>query len=169
MMHGPYNMGMIPPWMVPMPYPSESRQSVPDIIVPARVNKAMDFLSLLARKRRPEAACSEHQVEVLEPDKLTSEETATQDAALQLLARYFDGKLEPDEWEKIRFEGLKKRAEMGGHVGRIIGCPGCHPLHPDPECPLCDGRGKLFVQACGDSTPDSRMTDVDLGGEDDGQ
>ena len=143
-------MGMMPPWMMPMMiHEGPDRPSVPDIIVPARVNKALEFLDHLASKRRKGAAVSEHTVEVLEPDTLCDEERATQDAALQLLTRYFDGKLIPDEWEKLRFEGLKKQADQGFREARIIGCPACHPLHPEPDCPLCHGSGRLFVESCG--------------------
>jgi len=147
--------GMMPPFFPMMMYPEHSyapRQQTPDIIVPARVNKAMDFLQFLAQKRRKGAAVGEHQIEVLEPDVLTDEETATQDSALQMLARYFDGKLQPDEWENVRFQALKKRAKEGTLDaplgGQIMPCPNC--AGRNPKCALCFGRGELLIQPAPD-------------------
>jgi hypothetical protein len=143
--------GMMPPWMLGMMMPgSDSQHSqVQDIAVPARVNKAMEFLDHVASKRRKMPAASEHSVEVVEQDNLCAEEEATRDSALQLLTKYFDGNLTQDPWEELRFQTLKKRLEMGTKEGRLIGCVVCHPLRPDPNCILCGGSGKIFVQAAG--------------------
>lgn len=143
--------GMLPPWMMGMMVqgPESQQAHVSDIAVPARVNKALEFLHHLASKRRKMPAATEHQMEVVDQDKLCAEEEATRDAALQLLTKYFDGGLNNDQWEQLRFKALEKRADMGLREGRIIGCVGCHPMRPDPNCILCGGSGKIFVQAAG--------------------
>ena len=111
-------------------------------------------------------AASEHAIEVVEQDGLCGEEEAARDAALQLLAKYFDGKLVHDPWEELRYKALEKRADMGLREGRIIGCVGCHPMHPDPNCILCGGSGKIFVQAAGGST--AGMTPINQSEEEPG-
>jgi len=145
--------GVLPPWMMGMMMPGNEGPptQVPDVSVPARVTQAMQLLQHLASKRRRLPAASEHVIEVVDQDDLCSEEEAARDAALQLLARYFDGKLVNDQWEDLRYKALEKRAEMGLKEGKLIGCVGCHPMRPDPNCILCQGSGKIFVQAAGSS------------------
>jgi hypothetical protein len=148
-----------------MPGNEPQQTQVPDIAVPARVNKAMEFLSLLAGKRRRLPAATEHNIEVVDQDQLCSEEEATRDAALQLLAKYFDGTLSHDAWEDLRFKALRKRSEMGLNEGRVIGCIGCHPMRPDPSCLLCKGTGKILVQPLGSMPMGQQTNDENETGE----
>lgn len=134
------------------------REQLPNIVVPARIEKAMEFLHHLAAKRRQMPAMSDHQIDWSTPDALSAEEVAAQDSALQLLTKYFDGKLEPDSWEKVRFDAIKNKAEnnISEGVGRVITCPApaCRNM-PQPNCPLCGGTGRVHIQpANGMDDPD---------------
>lgn len=147
-------MGMLPPWMMPMFMTEDQpRSQTPEIIVPARVNKAMEFLSHLSRKRQKGAAVSDNNIEVLTPDDLSNWEVNAQNSALQLLSNYFDGKLEPDRWEQARFEAMQRQAEGRDEDVTIIRCPMCSPFSPNPQCPLCHGNGRLLTKAAGPAIP----------------
>lgn len=142
------------PWMMPWMFQQEPQQQqyMPDLIVPARVHQAMDFLALISQKTMQRAAASENQIELIEGQKLCDEEENARDAACVCLAKYFDGKLQPDVWEKLRYEAMRKRAEMGGKDGAILRCIACgsRPI-PNPACDLCKGTGRVFVSSFGNN------------------
>lgn len=131
-------------------YPN--RQQV-EVIIPARVEKALEFLGLLTFKTMDRAAVSDSQVVEIEGQKLTAEETSAQATALSLLEQYFAGKLQPDVWEdaKVKFEdksaeaaGKKSKEGKGMGDGSVIQCPaGC--LGQCPDCKMCNGTGRVFV------------------------
>ena len=164
--------GPIPPFMFPFMQGQEDRHhsAEEDAFVPPRINKAMQFLDLLASKRRSQAAASDHTIEVIEQDKLCPEEEAARDAALQCLGRYFDGKMEQNEWEKLRYEALtakvKQDAERpsqssGPMMTRMMTCPQCKGQRQDSEgtdCDMCDGGGSIAFE------PAQSMMPSGLGG-----
>ena len=135
----------------PQPVPQETMQNgPPDLIVPKRVAVALEFLTQMSFKQMPRAVANEHQLEVLDPPSLSQEETATQDAALQLLTRYFDGKLEHDPWENLRYSYINKRTQNNlidpEAEGSLLRCLVCSSLpSPSPSCPLCKGSGKIIT------------------------
>ena len=69
-------MGMMPHMMMDQP---QSR--VPEIVVPPRVEKALQFLNLLTQKTSPQVAATEHQIEEFKGQQLTDEEAAAQATA----------------------------------------------------------------------------------------
>lgn len=146
--------GMGMPFSFMMPMFNESApardSSVPDIIVPARVNKAMEFIGVIHSKTMKRVAANDITVMEVEGDKLCPEEENARDAALNCLAQYFDGKLQPDIWEKARHDAVQKQLATNGKEGTLIRCFGCNSAYPSPSCPLCHGKGKLFVQGVGD-------------------
>jgi len=161
--------GSIPPFLMPFMQQDDGRRSpADDAFVPPRINKAIEFLELMALKRRRQAAASDHQMEVIEPDNLCAEEEAARDSALQCLAKYFDGKLENNVWEELRLQSIKQKVEhegqcghgVSGGVGRMMSCPACHQSpQPDPNCSLCEGCGHLMVQpATPENVPHPIMT-----------
>lgn len=133
------------------PYFQPHRPQV-EVIIPARVEKALEFLGLLTFKTMDRAAASDSQVVEIEGQKLTAEEQSAQATALSLLEQYFAGKLQPDVWEgaKVKFEdksadaaGKKAKAGSMGD-GSVIQCPaGCLGQYPD--CKMCNGTGRVFV------------------------
>lgn len=150
-MHGsPY--GMMPPWWMMPPHMMGQQQqqvSIPDIIVPARVNKAMEFLSLLTQKTSTRAAVNDISIEQIHGQKLSSEELNAQATACNLLSSYFAGKLTPDIWEGIKVDAARKHVENGGIAGRLVHCIACAPNPPSPECPFCRGSGRIMITAMG--------------------
>ena len=148
--------GPIPPFLMPFMNEGDNRRSpADDAFVPPRINKAMEFLELLAMKRRVTAAGSDHQIETIEQDPLCAEEEGARDAALQCLAKYFDGRLEQNVWEDLRLQSIKSKVEReqqqpnlpeGVHVSmtRMCTCPQCGGN--DPTCNMCDGCGQLVFE-----------------------
>jgi hypothetical protein len=135
---------MMGPWMMGQDH--QQQNYTPDLIVPARVRMAMEFLGMLTHKTMSRAAVSDIGIEVLPGQQLCDEEVATQATACNLLSRYFAGKLTPDCWEKLRYDAMKQRAQHGGREGIIIRCISCgHGPMPNPSCELCKGSGKVFV------------------------
>ena len=137
------------PWMMPW-IGQEQQQSVPDLSVPPRVRQAMEFLALLSQKTMQRAAACENSIELIDGQKLCDEEENARDSACLCLARYFDGKLPLDQWEKLRYESMKQRVKTGGREGAILRCIACgsRPM-PKPDCELCKGTGRLFVASFG--------------------
>jgi hypothetical protein len=125
-------------------------QRGPEIVVPARVDKAMEFLQLMTAKVMPRAAATDHSIEQLPVPKLTTEEESCHATACNLLSTYFDGKLKPDEWEKTRLEADKKMLDTGGKKATLLTCFACMSSNgphaaPNPKCQLCEGTGKIMV------------------------
>jgi len=141
----PFSMFGMPPWMAPW---MMQESFTPDLIVPARVRMALEFLSMMTHKTMSRAAVSDIGIEVLPWQDLCDEEVATQATACNLLSRYFAGKLTPDVWEKLRYDAMKQRVQQGGKEGMVIRCIGCgHGPMPNPTCELCKGSGKIFVSS----------------------
>lgn len=135
--------------VIPMFGPPEPMEMPPssEIIVPARVIKAMDFLAMLNSKQMTRAACSENQVVEIQGQKLSPEEEATKGVALNMLSHYFEGKLAPDNWETIKADSLvnrNKRKAINGTM-RVMSCVHCGGAPGDRKCPLCEGKGTLVV------------------------
>lgn len=138
-----------PFFFMPMmgPTPEYGRpESIPDIVVPARINKAMEFLELMAMKTQTRAAVSENQIQQIEGQKLTVEEMTAQATACNLLNQYFAGQLPVDKWEEVRLTALQQKVENRKKTNRpmkILRCMACGGS--DKNCPLCEGTGTLIV------------------------
>jgi len=135
----------IPPFM--LPFLEQNQKAPSDNFVPPRINKAIEFLELLSLKRRRQAAATDHQMEVIEPDDLCAEEEVTRDSALQCLAKYFDGKLENNNWEELSFQSIKNKTSQrnqGPILTRVCSCPACNGK--DKSCAMCEGHGKLVFE-----------------------
>lgn len=140
--------GMIPPWMMPpwmMQQEPDHQHGPPDIIVPARVNKAMEFLSMMTAKAMKRPAATENQIEVIDGQTLTTEEESCRATACSLLEKYFAGTLQPDAWENLRVEAIKKQQEGLNQESKLMHCMICGGGKPNPGCPLCDGTGAVMV------------------------
>lgn len=158
--------GMIPPWMMPMMQQEEPQQhQPPDVMIPPRVRQAMEFISMMTAKTQDRPAITENQIEIVKGQKLSDEEQGALAVANNMIARYFAGQLKPDIWEQIRYDAIKKKADMGGTPQRLINCVACNPsLPPSPQCPLCAGSGKLFVQPGGaQSQPRGGLAEIIMG------
>lgn len=136
-------------FMMPMFGPQQEAPEMvtADIVVPARVNKAMQFLSMLNDKQMDRAAASDNQIQIIDGKKLSPEEEATKQVALNMLAHYFDGNLQPDNWETIKSQSLSCRNKKKAISGKLraMSCPACGGAPGDKNCPLCDGKGTLVI------------------------
>ena len=141
----PYGMGMPPQFMMD----GGGNPRVPEIIVPPRVEKAMQFLNLLSQKTSPQVAATDHNIQEIEGQKLTEEEANAQATACNLLNEYFGGKLQPGSWEQLKSDAIKRQARRGKRkkngpdkVSSILHCPMCGGGKKD--CQLCQGSGTVF-------------------------
>lgn len=140
-------MMILPPWAMAQE-PMQAAPRVPDIVVPARVVKAMEFLNTVTAKTAARAAANEMSIETIPGQKLSPEEENAQSAALNCLTHYFDGRLKMDEWEQLRHDAIKKQAETGVKKGTLCNCLMCGGLRrPKKDCPLCEGSGTVLVLA----------------------
>lgn len=147
---------LLPPSYGPEPHYPEP---VPDIVVPARVNKALEFLNMCTEKTASRLAASENQIQECEGQKLSEAEIIAQDTACNLLAKYFAGKLPEDQWEKLRIEGIRQKVKRGDVKGSVINCPSCGPSKfPNPTCKFCKGNGAVIITPMID-VPDSVFED----------
>lgn len=160
--------GGMPPFLFPFfggPGPEDDRppmySSAEEGYIPPRVLKAMEFLEMMWGMRvRKLPAASDNQVIEIDQPELTGSEQHARDCALQLMAAWFDNKLEPNEWEKLRMESInaklqhmkermesqKKGGGKKGQIGSVIRCFACNPSQPHPNCMICGGHGKVLVQ-----------------------
>lgn len=139
-------MGGLPSFFPIASFLQQAPPLPPDLVIPVRVEKAMEFLELMFRKTMERAIASEHQVVHLDGQKLIPEEENTQTAALQLLQKYFDGKLPRDPWEDLRYAAISQRLQMAGRQdGSVIFCVFCGGKPPHPQCSYCHGQGRLLV------------------------
>jgi hypothetical protein len=145
----PFFMGM--PMGMGMQFaPSEPQQRIDEIVVPPRIDKAMQFLNMLNRKTEVQVAASEHEIREVEGQKLTEEELTAQATACNLLNQYFAGQLAPDGWEKLKVEAIKrknirKKKSQDRAVGSVINCPICGGGKVRKDCPLCEGTTTIVV------------------------
>lgn len=151
-MNGAHPFGGMPPWAWMMNQ-GPTQVQIPDIIVPARVNKAMEFFAIVSQKTATRAAMNDMYIEQIPGQKLTDEEANALATACNLLCSYFSGKLNPDVWESVRVDAARKHVETGGMTGRLLHCIGCQPGPPRPGCPLCQGTGRIMVSSVGPGTP----------------
>jgi len=131
-----------------MPDQQDIRPQVPDIIVPARVRIAMEFLNSLTVKGMTRAAVYESGAQEIKGQNLSDEEADAQATACNLLSQYFAGKLPPDQWESLRVDALKKQAATGekNQKGMVLNCVMCsNRRQPRRDCPLCEGSGVILV------------------------
>jgi hypothetical protein len=153
------NMPPMPPWMWFMPPGMQNqhgqrdpREFAPEIIVPARVNKAFEFYELITFKTMKRAAVYESGAEIIDGQELTDEEKNTLATACNMLSLYFSGKLKPDIWENLRVQALAQQVRNGGIPGRAMSCLSCQPNEqrpPNPSCPMCRGSGNIVISPMG--------------------
>lgn len=147
--------GMMPMFMpMPMQGSADHNERAYDLVVPARIGKAMEFLAHLHHKQMIRAAVFEMGVEQIPGVDLCAEEEATRDAALKCLSDYFDGKLKPDQWEGLKYDVQKKAAEkhLGATAqpsaqvmqGAVLSCPKCE-APGNQSCKYCHGLGQVMV------------------------
>lgn len=145
----------IPPWMIPWNQGQEREGSIPDIIVPARVEKALQFFSMVTSKTMKRIAATEHAIESFDGQNLTDEEQTAMATACNLLTKYFGGALPHDPWEQLRYTAVSKQLENDnhgpGHVLKCIACCRTPNMQPQSSCELCHGSGKLLVMSVGGS------------------
>lgn len=129
--------------MIPMPMMSPHRSQ--DVLPPARVRAALEFLTDLTFKTMPRVAVNDISIEEIEGQRLSQHEARAQQNACNMLCDYFTGSLAPDFWEreKIRLENANVNGMSG--PGTVIRCLACSPGPPRPDCHLCKGGGTILV------------------------
>ena len=136
---------MFPPQVFMLPSEPDYRggsQPETGVIVPARVNKAMEFLDMLIGKQMDRAAGGDSGLQIISGLKLTPEEEATKHVALDMLAQYFQGTLQPDAWETMKQNKMKPKRQR--NIGKTLSCPQCEGV-PGRKCELCNGYGLIKI------------------------
>ncbi len=111
---------------------------------PARVRAAMEFLQQLSFKQMVRGVATEHVIDVIPGQKLTTAEANAQASAANMLSLYFQGKLRVNFWEKLERDQMN--TGFGGlGPGTPINCVNCIGGAPKSKCPLCKGSGNLIV------------------------
>ena len=147
-MQHPFLM-MMPPWFQQQQQQPQ-QQSMPDGLIPARVNKALEFIALLSQKTMARAAVNDVAIEHIEGQKLSDEEGTALATACNMLTDYFGGRLKPDTWEELRVMAARVQIEHDTNgVGRVTDCFACAPGPPSHRCVLCHGSGHLLVFGAG--------------------
>lgn len=143
---GPFG---VPPWMWQMMQGQEREEvHVPDVIVPARVEKALQFFAMVSQKTADRAAISENQIEIIPGQELIDEEVTALATACNLFTKYFGGDLGHDAWEKLRFSAQQKQLDNVGKAGQLLRCFACSKGGSvNPSCELCNGSGVIIVSA----------------------
>lgn len=116
-------------------------QQAPEVLLPPRVQKAMQFVDMMTRKTQTGAAVSESMIELIDGQKLQDEEGAALATACNLLNEYFAGKLQPDVWELLAIEKDNKPPQRRV----MIFCISCGRGPADPACQICHGAGNIYV------------------------
>lgn len=149
-----FNPFGMPPWMWQMMQSQEKDEiHVPDVIVPARVEKALQFFAMASQKTADRAAISESQIEIIPGQKLIDEETCALATACNLLTKYFGGALPHDVWEKLRYEAQAKQLANSGNPGHLLHCFVCAKSgRAQANCELCNGSGFVLVSAANQSS-----------------
>lgn len=147
------NNPQLPPWawfMQPgLQQQQQSTPLLPDIIVPARVDKALEFLAILSQKTMCRAAANDISIEILPGQILSDEEANAQATACNLLSKYFAGGLTPDVWEEIKVRAAQHQADHINTTGHLLHCIACQPGPPRADCPICSGSGRILVTSVG--------------------
>lgn len=123
------------------------RQPMPtrEIVVPPRVNKAIEVLSFFTHKTAAPPVCNEIGIEIVAGQKLSGAEVAVCGAACDVLTDYFSGRLKLDEWEQSRRENDRKRRSKAKKTVMVIAnCPECKGV-AGLRCGLCEGDGNVAV------------------------
>jgi hypothetical protein len=130
------------------PFMQQHQQhGIPDIVVPARVNKALEFFSMVTHKTATRAVANDLAIEQIPGQKLTDEEANAMATACNLLSRYFSGTLPPDIWEEIRIRAVHRRPDGDS---KIMNCPVCvQNGQIDSMCSTCGGSGKIMITGMG--------------------
>ena len=67
-----------------------------------------------------------------------------------MLSDYFDGKLEMNHWEELKYNANQEKMKdpTAGEPKTLMRCINCNPLNPpNPDCPICMGSGKIMIQS----------------------
>lgn len=116
-------------------------QATDDGDPPARVRAALEFLANLGGKTATRAAANDMAIELIPGQELSAGERHAQEAACEMLAAYFAGRLRPNYWERRP----PRRGRPGGDGdGALISCPVCRD-GASSRCRLCRGTGMLMT------------------------
>lgn len=108
----------------------------PEMSVPPRVEKALQFLDALTDKTATTAVASENSIEQIPGQQLTDEEIMAQATACNLLTKYFAGQLKPDRLEKLKMQKMKKQTrKVKQEIPAWAICPHC--LGKNDSCKYC--------------------------------
>lgn len=150
-MSNPYPFPYMMPWGWPSgpqgPDPSANRAA--EAFVPARVEKALDFVAMMTHKTAPRIAVNDITVEVVDGQELTDDEGDTLATACHLLSSYFAGRSAPDYWEKLRVEAIRQRMQRTNQPGRLMTCMACGQDPKNVDCPFCYGSGLILITPAG--------------------
>ncbi len=136
-------MQQIPIMVLEQPRQHNAQRDI--VMVPARVDKAMEFLHLMMAKQtdKPTGGDQGHTIDGL---KLTDEESIASATACNLLNKYFAGQLPADDWDKLRLRKAKaKKRRVKRYCGKAMSCPNCNGSKGHKDCGLCNGAGRILI------------------------
>lgn len=151
--------------IVPLgPFVEQYRPTEPEAnATPARVEVAMRLLAHLTDKTAAKAVANDVGFETVPGQTLHSDEEIVRRSACKMLARYFDGDLEPSKWEKdlADLDALETAGEEMATDGAVsshqpapdeeatyMHCPVCNTEMRETgrkNCPLCKGKGRKAI------------------------
>lgn len=139
--------GYIPVPVIGIPQQGGGDPSMEENAPPARIMVGLKFLEQHNRKIETKIAINDLSIEQIPGLTPTEDEVMARDACYAMLAKYFKGKLSPDEQEKFRRKANHEPQEGRGSGGTLMGCPICvvatGMVHP--KCQLCGGEGKIIA------------------------
>ena len=121
----------------------------PDNVVPARVNAAIDFAYIMAKRQYPMMAVNDLSIEFEPAPAMSKMEISAHDAALLCLSDYFRGQMDSTFEEDQRRIAANVETDRR-RVGKVYNC-GCQ----GKGCDTCAGSGKILVIPAPSEQPDS--------------
>lgn len=137
---------MPPPWFWQfMATQAPDQPQPPDVVVPARVNKAFEFINFMAHKTMQRIAINEFAIEVIDGQAMNADDECVYADACKLLSDYFRGKNEPDVWEQLKITDLARASREPNHAV-MLKCPLCSELPSiNKHCTACAGSGGIVA------------------------
>jgi hypothetical protein len=140
------------PWMTP---PAQMQQVStvyhPENVVPARIDMAAGFAFAMARRASPIVVSNEVGIQVEDAPELTISEHKAWAAACDLLTQYFNGSVDPDDTEELRFDAINTEIDRR-RCGQTMACScrrpneqGVFTKNPDKDCDMCRGCGTVII------------------------
>ncbi len=133
------------PFLVPVAFPQPQGPPQLDDGLPVRIRAAMEFISLISAKQAARAAVWDSGCEWADKLELSKAEANARESAANLLAEYFSGKMDMDQWESEKYLKAKLNKPYPSTEPFLMKCVSCSPGRGREDCPLCRGSGQVLI------------------------